>query len=245
MFQSITILTAQADSRLEIFSDGFRKNRAQFDSGDVTIFVAGLTAAIAILWLLARWSERHVRTDSSLRLFWKLARAHDIPWADRWLLWRIARAKGVAEPAILFLDPRLTSPQSTYHLAPQSAARLKKLRRTLFSGIGEMADAPAEISPASVQAPCSSTEPVRTASWQSSLLEPTGDLADALNAIRTLCLQDRPVRQPEPKQEAPVDHVDQEEEVPPARTADLPAAEAPVLDLYPWLSGEWEITDNK
>ncbi len=244
MDNSLTVLIARTDSRLESFSGGFRSNRAQFDSGDVVVFLVGLAAVIAVLWLVARWSERRVRSDSSVGLFLTLAKAHAVSWGDRWLLWRIARARGVTEPALLFLDPRLTSPQASYHLAPQWADRLKTLRRRFFTGIDQVeeaaAETPAEVEPTgrAVATPTRLTTPSEPEPGQIPPFQPTGDLAEALSAMRTLSLQDQPARGQEPPDESPAD-----QKTEPSRpTADFPASDVPALDLYPWLGNDWEIT---
>lgn len=251
MYASLTILIAQGDSRLESFSSGFRKDRAQFDSGDVVLFLASLAVVFTVLWLLARWSERRVRSDSSLALFWTLAKAHGISWADRWMLWRIARNKGVAEPALLFLEPRLTSPQTMQRLAPQPAARLKALRRQFFFGIDRADDVPGDTSSdtpldaSAVSTGLPSPTPTamfpmgETPSELEAPLARTGGLAEALNTMRALSLQDQPVRNQEPVAETTPDQTDE----PSTRTAEFPASEAPVLDLYPWLGSDWEITN--
>jgi len=243
MYSSLTILIAQTDSRLESFSGGFRKNRAQFDMGDVGLFLVGLVAVFIILWLVARWSERRVRRDSSLGLFWTLAKAHSVSWGDCWLLWRIARAKGRVEPALLFLDPRLTAPHFVHHLAPQSAARLKALRREVFFGIDQIADAPADMSDVDAFPPSTAPTPAIVASGtpseQAPPIAPAGNLAEALATIRALDLQNQPVQ----KQELAETPPDQAEE-PPAPTAEFPASDAPALDLYPWLGKDWEITNT-
>lgn len=234
MYCFITLWVAQLDSRLESFSGGFRRNRAQIDSSDVVLLLTGLVVVFSILWLVARWSERRVRNDSSLGLFWTLANTHEVSWSDRWLLWRLARAKRLAEPALLFLDPRLTSPQSTHHLAPHSTARLRVLRRQLFAGIDRTTeaspDAP-EVEPTSaVQGSFERERPSDVS---------TGGLEEALNALRALNLQDQPVRKPEP-----LDETAEEEKGDSIPTAEFPSSDAPAIDLYPWLSNDWELTSG-
>lgn len=246
MYSSLTILTAQTDSRLESFSRGFSGDRAQFDSGDVAIFLTGLAALFGVLWLVASWSERRVRKDSSLGLFLTLAKAHALTWSDRWLLWRIARAKGVTEPALLFLDPRITSPQAAYHLAPHSADRLKTLRRQFFSGIDQVEETTVETTAEAEHAGGPSALPTTTTTSPESdpgqipPFQPTGDLAEALGAMRALSLQDQPVRTPATPEESPADR----KTTPASPTADPPAPDTSALDLYPWLSNDWEITST-
>ncbi len=244
MYSSLTILIAQTDSRLESFSGGFRKNRAQIDSGDVVLILIGFFAVFIILWLVSRWSERRVRRDSSLGLFWTLAKAHSISWGDRWLLWRIARAKRMAEPALLFLDPRLTSPQCMHHLAAQSAARLKALRRQFFFGIDRAAEAPADTPDVDAARPSADPTPTisksEIPSQQAPPIAPTGDLAEALGAMQTLNLRHQPVQEQEP----PGETDPEEKKAPPAPPAEFPDHNAPAIDLYPWLGNDWEITNT-
>ncbi len=240
---ALTILIAQSDARLETFSGGFRRNRAQFDSSDLVFVVAGFAVAFAVLWLMARSSERRVNSNSSFGLFWTLAKAHDIPWADRWLLWRIARTKGVAEPALLFLDPRLTSPQFMGQLAPQSLTRLKAFRRTVFFGIDRIVDGDTKDALADQQPPLSGRKDIAISPLPSEPafpLAPTGELADVLGAIRAFSLQEHLVSKREPQK----DPAPASPEQSPSPTAEFPATKAPVLDLYPWLSNDWEITNT-
>ncbi len=240
---ALTILIAQSDARLESFSGGFRRNRDQFDSSDLVFVIAGLAVAFALLWLMARSSERRANSNSSIGLFWTLAKAHNIPWADRWLLWRIARSKGVVEPALLFLDPRLTSPQLMGQLAPQALLRLKAFRRTVFFGIDRVGDDTKE--PLADQQPPLSRQKKEVdipplPSEPAFPLAPTGELADVLGAIRAFSLQEHLV----PKREPPEDPAPASPDQSPSLTAEFPAAKAPVLDLYPWLSNDWEITNT-
>ena len=237
------ILTAQMDSRLESFSGGFRKNRAHIDSGDLILLLTTFVVVFTVLWLVARWSERRVRNDSSLGLFWTLAKTHGVSWSDRWLLWRLARGKRLAEPALLFLDPRLTSPQSSHHLAPQATARIKALRRRLFAGI-DRTDYEQAKSLDSASRPCPDITAAPTSEAEGSSQErppmaSTGGLEEALSALRALNLQDQFVPREEPVSEAPPDEPEQR---PP--TAEFPASDSPILDLYPWLGNDWEIADS-
>ena len=212
----------------------------QIDSSDVVLLLTGLVVVFSVLWLVARWSERRVRNDSSLGLFWTLANTHELSWSDRWLLWRLARAKRLPEPALLFLDPRLTSPQSSHHLAPHSTDRLKALRRRLFAGIDRMEETIPDAS--EVETHPVSNEPAARGSEEESIRHrssgvPTGGLEEALSALRSLNLQDQPVRRPEPPGEIA-------EEESPTPTAEFPTSDAPAIDLYPWLGNEWELTNS-
>lgn len=243
MYSPATILTAQADPRLESITGGFQKNRAQFDSHDIVLFVSTLVVVFGVLWLVARWSERRVRNDSSLGLFWTLAKKHNVGWKDCWLLWRIARKKHVGEPALLFLDPRITSPQFLKDLNPAAAARLKSLRRRFFFGIDREAEMPGiGLDPEAETAGPAPEPPAPAATGPKEELsskETVGELAEALGAIRALKLQEQSVCKETPVEEAPSDETEKKK----SPSAEFPAADAPVLDLYPWLSNDWEITE--
>ena len=241
MYFLSVILFAQLDTRLESFSAGFQKDRAQIDSGDLVLFLTGIVATFAVLWLVARWSERRVHNDSSLGLFWTLAKTHDVSWSDRWLLWKLARARHLAEPALLFLDPRLTSPQSAHHLAPHSTARLKSLRRKLFSGIDRTDEpepsCPESSSPASSDVPALPSESNDSPFPHQHAATAKG-LEKALNDLRALNLQDQPVR----REETPTQVAKTIEE--PSPTAEFPSTDAPALELYPWLGNDWDLTNS-
>ncbi len=240
---ALTLLIAQSDLRLETFSGGFRRNRAQFDSSDVVFVLAGFAFVFALIWLVARSSESRARSNSSFGLFWTLAKAHDIRWADRWMLWRIARVKRLAEPALLFLDPRITSPQYMHHLPPQLMARLKAFRRTVFFGIDRIGEEEAGASTLERREPLglgqSPAELPFSPPGPTLPIAPTGELAEVLGAIRAFSLQDQLVPKRDPPGQPPADEPKQ----PAPPSPEFPAAQAPVLDLYPWLGNDWEITN--
>jgi hypothetical protein len=251
LYRPPILLISETDSRLTRFAGGFRNDRAQFDSGDIVLFVAGLVVVFGVLWLIARWSERRVRTDSSLALFWTLAKTHELSWSDCWLLWRITRSKGVTEPALLFLDPRLTSPQFLNHLTAPQAARLKILRRRFFFGIDETVESPFEAAVHPLDTTVqnvghsldrilpSAAGPGTPANESASPMGATGDLAEALGAISGPEQANQPTRDKESfRPSVPGESPPQS-----ALSAEFPEPDAPVLDLYPWLGSDWEITN--
>ncbi|MHB8902142.1 MAG: hypothetical protein ACYC6Y_25570, partial [Thermoguttaceae bacterium] len=202
-------------------------------------------ALVALIWLVSRWSDRRASTNSSFGLFWALANAHQIRWTDRWILWRIARSQRLAEPALLFLDPRLTAPQANGRLHPQQLARLKAFRREAFAGIEQGGDgategaaATADRGPASEGKDLHRGTSAPEVSW--SLAQPE-ELAEILNAMRAFSLQDQLL--PDPRQQdepAPEDAARA-----PSPTAEFAPSQPPVLDLYPWLRNDWEIGDGR
>jgi hypothetical protein len=84
-------------------------------------------AAWLTLWLIRRAND--AGGNSPGRLFAHLCRAHGLDWSDRRLLLRLARSRGLADPARVFVEPRFLQATSV-DSAP--AARLTELRRRLF-----------------------------------------------------------------------------------------------------------------
>ncbi len=96
------------DSRLNKITGGFQARDTEVDTAQIVIGLAVLITLIVVLWFISRAMERRARGghyDSSLRLFLSLAKAHDLSWSDRWLLWRLAGCQQLKEPARLFLEP--------------------------------------------------------------------------------------------------------------------------------------------
>lgn len=132
---------AAADSRLESVARSLQRHRAESDGGDAVAVLAGLAVAVVLFWLIARWTDRSTKKDSPWRLFLTLAKAHQLGWRDCWLLCRIARSGAASEPALVFLDPRLTTAEEGQPGSSRRAARLKALRARIFAGIEERAHA--------------------------------------------------------------------------------------------------------
>ncbi|MGO8688321.1 MAG: hypothetical protein ACLQLG_01690 [Thermoguttaceae bacterium] len=138
LFSHCLLLAAR--SRLDNLSQPFKGHAAGIDRGDVTRALAILTVAVVLVWLLSRLrviQERQRRYNSPWRLFFSLCRAHELPWSQRWLLWRLARARRLKPPARLFLEPQWFEAAGLGPAWRSRAAELKSLRDRLF------ADAPA------------------------------------------------------------------------------------------------------
>ena len=102
LFSNCLLLAAR--SRLDNLSQPFKGHAAGVDRGDVTRALAILTVAVVLAWLLSRLravQEQQRGYNSPWRLFFSLCRAHELPWSQRWLLWRLARAAvETAGPAV-------------------------------------------------------------------------------------------------------------------------------------------------
>jgi hypothetical protein len=138
-----------ADPRLLKFQDSFRAREPTVDPGQVLIGIAVLTIAIIVLYFASRAMERRARRghfDSSLGLFLSLAKAHNLGWSDRWLLWRLARCRQLKEPARLFLEPeRFDSSNLTDSLLAKHN-RLKLISGRIFA---ESTENPGQTGPGS------------------------------------------------------------------------------------------------
>ena len=123
-------------SRLDNLSEPFKRPSAGMDPGEVTRALAILAVIIVSAWLLLRLrtaQERRRPYDSPLRLFLALCKAHNLRWSERWLLWRLARAQRLKEPARLFLEPQRFDAAGSGPALAGRAARLRRIRDQLFS----------------------------------------------------------------------------------------------------------------
>jgi hypothetical protein len=107
---------------LDDFARGLRENRFRFDSENIAaalLTVAGIALAVWILWYLVRLYERRQGRPRPGRL-----------------LWRVARAEKLRDPACLFLEPeRLEAAR----LGPAFAGRQSELSLILDCLFGELA----------------------------------------------------------------------------------------------------------
>jgi hypothetical protein len=132
-------------NRLDHLSDAFRNRSNPADREDVLLGLAIVAVIIVGIWLLSRllaFQERHRTYHSPLRLFLSLCHAHRLRWSDAWLLWRLAQAQRLKDPARLFLEPECFAPPPSNRFLRGRAGRLKELQTRLFAQpVGEDADA--------------------------------------------------------------------------------------------------------
>jgi len=122
-------------SPIENITRNFPGRESRIPAGEIALALGALLAVIAALWLFSRlsdlWSPRG-RCDSSLGLFLNLCRAHEIRWAERWLLWRLARHHRLEEPAAIFIKPECFARSQLESLNSSAEARLLALAERLF-----------------------------------------------------------------------------------------------------------------
>lgn len=129
------LLLAQ-DDRVEFFTRGFQERDTAISIGHVLVGAGIAVGFIITLWLLSRLIERHQRsgpTNSRLRLFFSLCRAHELAWPDWWLLWRVGRQQRLRDPARLFLEPARFNPSNLSGALRPKAARLTAIGRKIFA----------------------------------------------------------------------------------------------------------------
>ena len=128
------ILLAQ-QNRLDEIAAGLRGRRTRFDTQDIIIFllvVVGIAVAAWGLSYLLRVEERRRGHARPLRLFLSLCKAHRLRWSEQWLLWRVARAQRLRDPARLFLEPQRLEAVGRGRSFQTRQAQFRQIRDRLF-----------------------------------------------------------------------------------------------------------------
>jgi hypothetical protein len=136
---NLSLLAAQTvDAR---WWERFRENPNAALSVWELLATAGAIAAITLVWwLIVKWQQRlQLRQyESPAGLFRELCHAHRLSWRERKLLWGIARAAHLAQPAQLFLRPDLYWPPHVPAKLANRQRELVKLHGRIF-GVKEAA----------------------------------------------------------------------------------------------------------
>jgi hypothetical protein len=130
-------LIAMLSTRQEDFRVWGRFDHGKSNGTEELIVLAGITALLLLIAMASRIylhrSQRTFASDNSARLFRELASAHGLNRAARRLLHRLALARGVANPALLFVEPQHFESQGLPAEMQDSAAELRQLRAKLFN----------------------------------------------------------------------------------------------------------------
>jgi hypothetical protein len=95
--------------------------------------LAMLAAVVLLIWLRdGRRPQRHFVSNSAAQLFRELCRAHGLNFSSRRLLKRLAAARGLASPAVLFVEPRHFDAAKLPACLQPAANDLHHLRARLF-----------------------------------------------------------------------------------------------------------------
>ena len=99
----------------------------------IVIGVVAMALLAGMVWRVAkRRSIKNFSSDSSAKLFRELCAAHGFSRASRRLLKRLAEARGVANPAMLFVEPQHFDAKSLPAELKSSAKELRRVHETLF-----------------------------------------------------------------------------------------------------------------
>jgi hypothetical protein len=113
----------------------FDHERPGFDSTHWWLLLgcAVLFAGFAVaIYRSSRRGESEFDVDSDAKLFRDLCRAHHLSSANRRLLRRLASARGVEEPARLFIEPKHFEPAHLPETLQSAADKIRRLRDRLF-----------------------------------------------------------------------------------------------------------------
>ena len=123
------------ESRFDELGYRFRHQSGGFDMKDLIVILGVLAVLALVTWLAIHCAIliRHHKRHSPFALFLTLCRAHRIDWSSRWLLWRLAQAHGLPQPAQLFIEPRLFDVQFLGHLPSHHRRQLEKVSARIFA----------------------------------------------------------------------------------------------------------------
>ncbi len=127
---------AYRDSRLDGIASGFRQRQSEAHSTSMLVLLAVFGGIIIAFWVMVRWADRRERQEARShpwRLFYQLGKAHRLSWREMWVLWRLARQQGLADPARIFLEPERLTATSAEGLANWQREVLESLPRRLFA----------------------------------------------------------------------------------------------------------------
>jgi len=100
------------------------------------MIIVGISAVFVLAVLVWRASKKRstrvYTSDSSAKLFSELCAAHGLPRANRKLLKRLADARGVTNPAMLFLEPHQFGTNGLPAELKASAPELGRIHGQLF-----------------------------------------------------------------------------------------------------------------
>lgn len=104
-----------------------------WQTGLMVASVVAITTAAA--WLIARLLRRRERRalNSPAELFAELAAAHGLRYRERQLLTRLAQHHNLQQPATLFVEPALWSPEQLGPVWDRCRPELDELRVQLFA----------------------------------------------------------------------------------------------------------------
>jgi hypothetical protein len=113
----------------------FDHERPRFDATHMwtILSIAALVVGLAVVsYRSSRRARREFDVDSATKLFRELCRAHRLSFGNRQLLKRLAAARSLSDPALLFVEPRHFDITHLPDQLRQSAEQIRRLRDRLF-----------------------------------------------------------------------------------------------------------------
>lgn len=112
----------------------FREGGTALEPANLLIFLAVVSAIAVALWLVSRFfqRDRDQPYHGPRRLFLRLCREHQLNASERWLLWRLAQAHELQQPASVFVDRRHFETEALPQSWRNEEQRLGQLRERLF-----------------------------------------------------------------------------------------------------------------
>ena len=113
----------------------FRGSRAKLGWQDGVIAICTLAVIVLGIIALSRYLARYEqqrRTDNPWGLFHELCKAHQLDFASRWALRRLAKFHRLKHPALLFLEAQRFDDALEHPLLARDRGRLLQVRARLF-----------------------------------------------------------------------------------------------------------------
>lgn len=96
------------------------------------VLVSVVVITVIVTLIRQKRESRTFRCDSNIKLFWDLCAAHNLRRRGRRLLKRLAHARGLTNPALLFVEPQHFDAASLPVEWRESASELERIRERLF-----------------------------------------------------------------------------------------------------------------
>lgn len=115
------------------YSRGVHSHQSDVGSMLVWLGIAGVAiGAISMAAYLAHRAALRRRLNSHAGLFDAMCKLHNLPRSQRTVLRQIIRARNIAVPGLVFIEPGWLNPQTLPPAFRSKAAELGKLRKKLF-----------------------------------------------------------------------------------------------------------------
>lgn len=136
LIEHVPMLARRWDMRS--LGEGFRGVNAEFNTTKLLTVAACILAICLCLLLFDRLAKRGEHAgdyDSPPELFRELCRIHRLGRSGRRLLKRLATYWGLADPAVLFVEPEFFNSKKLSPELQEDTERVEQVRRQLFGAL--------------------------------------------------------------------------------------------------------------